>query len=94
MEPNFRQSIWGSFLGGGAGVEWFIVPDDYFLKSLRPFKNVFLWIAYAKDFMIKYIPFWEMNPANELLPGNSGYCFAKNNEYYAIYLENAIVWHT
>ena len=65
------------------------VPDDYYLKSFRPFRDVFLWTAYARDFMTQYIPFWEMEPANELLPENSGYCFALKNAYYALYLEEA-----
>ena len=89
MFPLYRQSIWGSFLGGGAGVEWFIQPDDYYLKSFRPFRDVFLWTAYARDFMTLYIPFWEMKPANGLLPENSGYCFAIRNTCYALYLKEA-----
>lgn len=94
--PIFRESPWGSFLGGGAGVEWYLESDDAFLISLRPYKEVLTWTAYARDFMNRYLPFWEMKPDNTLLrhrahnaPGISGYCFAKKGEIYAIYLRNA-----
>lgn len=86
--PHLRQSVWGSLLGGGAGVEWFVQPDDYYLRSFRPFKQVFLWTAYARDFMNNCVPFWEMQPANDLMPENSGYCFAKKDSCYVLYLKD------
>jgi hypothetical protein len=53
-------------------------------------------MAYARDFMVKHLPFWEMEPCDELLSSASTYAgenntvtgqvFAKENEVYAIYL--------
>jgi len=87
--PVFRQSVWGTFLGGGAGMEWYLEGDDYFLVSYRPYREVLRWTAHVRDFMYAYLPFWEMEPANALLPPGAGYCFAKKGFIYALYLNQA-----
>ena len=37
-------------------------------------------------FFEEYLPFWEMEPADELTADDSSYCFAKKGEIYAIFL--------
>ena len=89
--PAFRKSAWGTFLGGGASVEWWLSQDDYFLRSYKPYRQVMVELAVARDFMLEHIPFWKMEPANNLLEEwDTGYCFATRGEIYAIYLFNAV----
>jgi hypothetical protein len=41
----------------------------------------------ARTFL-ESLPFYEMEPCNELLPDDTNYCLAKPGEVYAIYMPN------
>jgi len=43
---------------------------------------------YALEFFQTYLPFWEMEPADHLISVKDAYCFAKEGDVYAIYLQN------
>jgi len=42
----------------------------------------------ALDFFHEYLPFWEMQPADDLINSEGDFCFAKTGELYTIYLRN------
>lgn len=86
----FRQSAWGTFLGGGASVEWWLAEDDFFLTSYRPYKDLMIQTAVARDFIMEYLPFWKMEPGNDLIRTGEGYCFALKGEAYAAYFNMAV----
>ena len=86
----FRQSAWGTFLGGGASVEWWLAEDDYYLTSYRPYTDLLFQTAVARDFMHNYLPFWKMQPGNDLIRRDEGYCFAVKGELYAAYFNMAV----
>ncbi|MEO1495837.1 MAG: DUF5060 domain-containing protein [Planctomycetota bacterium] len=96
-----RYMTWDIYLSGGGGVEWFIHNRD---QALEDFGEVFttngilldldqLWgdTAIARRFLEDNLPFWEMQPADDLLRNEDtdyggGEVFAKPGETYAIYL--------
>ena len=78
---------------GSAGVEWYFGWDDNGNASyadipcedLRTRDELWKITWYARDFMQTHLPFWQMKHSDNLI-SESGECFAKENEVYAIYL--------
>ncbi len=96
-----RFILWDVYFSGGAGIEWYIDNRDQSLDNFgelieadgKPLDLDKLWkqTAIARSFVEKELPFWEMEPADELLRGTDtdyggGEVFAKPGEIYAIYL--------
>jgi len=89
-----KEKLWPAYLLGGQ-VE-FIVSELLETEDFRRYDSLWRYIRYARQFMERYLPFWEMEPADELLSGESvysgktcthdGQVFAKKGRCYAIYL--------
>ncbi len=89
-----KEKLWPAYLSGGQ-VE-FIVAELLDTEDFRKYDALWKYIWYARRFMERHLPFWEMEPADELLTGESvysgktsshdGQVFAKEGECYAIYL--------
>jgi hypothetical protein len=86
--------LWGNLLAGGAGCEWYFgyayPHDDLDCEDWRSRENMWSQTDHALQFFQQYLPFDEMDPADELIPDGSGYCFAKRGETYAVYLHDAV----
>ena len=80
-----REGLWGMLMGGGGGAEWYL-SQDLSLEDFR-LQNI-LWeeMGHARTFFDTYLPFGEMEPANELTPSTTDYVFIKPNEVYAVYV--------
>ncbi|MEJ2705097.1 MAG: DUF5060 domain-containing protein, partial [Sedimentisphaerales bacterium] len=89
-----KEKLWPAYLSGGQ-VE-FILADMLDTQDFRKYDDLWKYIWYARKFMEQDLPFWQMEPADELLTGESvcagktcshdGQVFAKEGECYAIYL--------
>jgi len=89
-----KEKLWPAYLSGGQ-VE-FILADLLETEDFRKYDDLWKYVWYARRFMEQRLPFWEMEPADELLTEESiysgktsthdGQVFAKNGECYAIYL--------
>eukprot|EP00040_Diaphanoeca_grandis_P037475 m.244303 g.244303 ORF g.244303 m.244303 type:complete len:1235 (+) comp33825_c0_seq3:192-3896(+) len=84
--------LWGTFLGGGAGVEVYFGYDfhnnDLNMETFRSRKN---WWGYS-DNILKYfedVPYWTMHSADNLITGGT-YCFAAPGSMYIIYHKNSV----
>lgn len=89
-----RQIImYPCLFSGSAGVEWYFGWDDNGNASyadvpcedLRTRDELWKITWYARDFMQTHLPFRQMKHSDNLI-SESGECFAKENEVYAIYL--------
>ena len=90
-----KLTLWGNLMGGGAGVEYYfgyrLPAHDINGEDFRSRDQSWDYARIALDFFRdQKIPFWEMQPADELV-GNSVnaepyYCLAKPGEIYVIYL--------
>jgi hypothetical protein len=85
-----KQTLWGNYMGGGAGVEWYFGYQNTFgdVQSedwtvAEPLWNM---THYAMDFFQTYLPFAEMEPDNNLTSVSGDYCFYKAGQVYAVYL--------
>ena len=89
-----KEKLWPAYLSGGQ-VE-FILAELLDTQDFRKYDDLWKYVWYARRFMERHLPFWEMEPADELLtaesvyPGKTcshdGQVFAKEGECYAIYL--------
>ena len=89
-----KEKLWPAYLSGGQ-VE-FILADMLDTQDFRKYEDLWKYIWYARSFMERNLPFWEMEPADDLLSGEAiysgktcshdGQVFAKEDECYAIYL--------
>jgi hypothetical protein len=92
MEHNLARgnALWGTLLAGGFGVEWYFGYDspnsDLTCEDFRSRDLFWDQNRYALQFFETHIPFREMASADHLLSKNQGYCFAKENEVYTIFL--------
>ncbi len=89
-----KDVLWGVFMAGGAGVEWYAgwqnnaPTSDLSSEDLRVRENMWRLNRIALDFFNTYIPFWDMTAANDLVAGDDDYVFAKPGELYLIYLRD------
>lgn len=103
-EGHRREKLWPTYFSGGM-IE-FILDDLLKTDSFRTPEREKLWqfIWYARHFMEENLPFWEMQPADELCHDSATYplgigkgkkvplgpqVFAKKGEVYAIYYPTA-----
>ena len=92
-----RQTLWGTLMGGGAGVEYYFgyqfVENDLVCEDWRSRDRSWDYCRIALDFFRdQEIPIEQTEPADELVGNpkhdNSKYCLAKPGELYLIYLPN------
>jgi hypothetical protein len=88
-----KEVLWPVYLSGGQ-VEWFVADEDQSLEDFRRYEAMWDATWYARNFLESHLPFWEMEPADHLLAGESGafgggQVFAKAGEVYAVYLPDA-----
>ena len=85
-----RYALWGTLLSGGAGVEWYFgakhVSNDLTSEDWRLRDQLWEITNHAKVFFEKYLPYWDMTPAHDLVNLKEAYCFGKANEFYVLYL--------
>jgi hypothetical protein len=86
-----KLGLWGNLMGGGSGVEWYFGHQfphmDINCEDWRSRDIMWDQTRYALEFFQKYLPFWEMNPADHLITTEEAHCFAKEGEVYVIYLQ-------
>jgi len=84
------KALWGNLMAGGAGAEWYFgykyPHSDLSCEDWRSRDKLWEQTKVALDFFHKYLPFNEMNNADELTKDKDDYCLAKEGEIYAIYL--------
>jgi len=92
-----QQTLWGHFMAGGAGVEYYFgyqyVENDLICEDWRSRDRSWDYCRLALEFFHdNNIPFWEMTNHDELVSNvrhdNSAYCFSKTDEVYLVYLPN------
>lgn len=87
------EVLWGNLMAGGAGVEWYFgyrfPNNDLNLETWHTRNNLWKQTRIAVNFFHEYLPFWEMQSADELVSAEGAYGFAKPGEIYAIYLPKA-----
>jgi hypothetical protein len=94
IERHRREYLWPIYFSGGQ-VE-FILDDLLKVEDFRKYERLWQYMAFARRFMMEHLPFWEMEPCDQLLSGASTYAgemntvagqvFAKEGQIYAIYL--------
>jgi hypothetical protein len=90
-----KQTLWGTLMGGGAGVEYYFgyqfVENDLVCEDWRSRDRSWDYCRIALDFFREHdVPFYEMEPSNELIDtdgrDNNKYCMAKANAIYLVYI--------
>ena len=89
---NARQNaLWGTLMAGGAGVEWYFgyrhPESDLTLQNFRSRQNMWDQSRYALKFF-EDLPYWEMQPADEITAAEDDYVLMKDGAYYVIYQKN------
>jgi len=63
--------LWGTLLGGGAGVEWYFGAKhegtDLSAEDWRPRERLWELTNHARTFFEDYVPYWEMTANNDLI---------------------------
>ena len=97
VERYRREYTWPIYLSGGQ-VEY-ILQDLIKTDDFRKYEPVWKHVWFARKFLEENLPFWDMEPMDQLLTGAATYqgknnlvtgqVFAKPGEVYAVYLPDA-----
>ncbi len=84
------NALWGTLMAGGYGVEWYFgyqsPHSDLTCQDFRSRDNFWDQNLYARTFFEDHLPFWEMEPADELTADELTYCLAAKDEVYVVFL--------
>lgn len=95
MHDVRKLCLWGTFMAGGAGVEYYfgykLPENDLVCEDFRSRDRTWDYGRIGLEFFrSNKIPFWEMKNADALVGNetndNTKYCLAKPNEVYLVYL--------
>ena len=84
-----QNALWGTLMAGGYGVEWYfgyqsphsdLTCQDFRSRDLFWDQN-----RVSKTFFEKHIPFWTMEPADELSADALSWCLTDHNDVYVVY---------
>jgi hypothetical protein len=85
-----KYVLWASLMAGGGGVEWYFGyknhNNDLGCEDWRSREQMWDYTRFALKFFQNYLPFAEMEPADELTDNPADYCLARPGKIYAIYL--------
>ena len=88
-----RFALWGTLMGGGAGVEWYFgwqnnsPHSDLSVEDWRTREEMYRQTRVALDFF-RLLPLPEMQPADELATGHGVSMLSAPGKVHAIYLPN------
>jgi hypothetical protein len=77
-----RRAWWSTYLGGGVWEAHVLPPYD---RPMSAWQATWKELGGARAFM-ESIPFWKMQPANDLVTDGRAFCLARPGEAYALYL--------
>jgi len=77
-----RRAWWSAYLGGGVWEAHVLPPYD---RPMSAWEQVWTELGGTRAFM-ESLPFWEMEPANDVVQSGKAFCLAKRGEVYALYL--------
>ncbi|MBC8869416.1 MAG: DUF5060 domain-containing protein [Planctomycetes bacterium] len=77
-----RAAWWAAYMGGGVWEAHVLQPYDRPMSSWEP---TWTELGGARAFM-ETLPFWEMEPRNDLVKSGKALCFAQIGRAYALYL--------
>lgn len=77
-----RRAWWSAYMGGGVWEAHVRGPYD---RPLRAWEPVWTELGGTRAFL-KTLPFWKMEPHNELIVDGHGFCLAQPGQAYAVYL--------
>lgn len=94
-----KRVLYDTYFSGG-NIEWYFgyhnlpLGGDMRTENFRTREPMYRYMWYARKFMQEHLPFWNMQPADNLLNGESssfggGQVFAQAGQVYAIYLPDA-----
>jgi uncharacterized protein DUF5060 len=80
-----RWDVWGSYLAGAGGCEFFETNDGSF-DDFRTRESFYRTLVHARTFLEASVPFTRLQPADGLLSGAPGYVLAKPGQIYVVFL--------
>ena len=88
-----KNALWGNFMAGGAGVEWYFgykhPHSDLTCQDYRTREKMWTQCRYALEFFRRQeIPFWDMKCEDELTSNQDDYVLCKSGEIYLVYLKH------
>ncbi|MBP0903830.1 DUF5060 domain-containing protein [Mariniflexile gromovii] len=86
MTEYRKKVLWGTLMAGGWGVEYYFGREGFTVNNFRKYEQAWREAGNAIRFFEDYVPFWEMESANNLV--SHGLCLANPGDAYVIYLEN------
>jgi hypothetical protein len=77
-----RRAWWSAYIAGGVWEAHVLEPYN---RPMSAWETVWTQLGGARAFM-ESLPFWEMNPHDEIIESGTAFCLAKPGEVYALYL--------
>lgn len=99
QEDARREVLWGTYMAGGAGVEWYFgwkdnsPTSDLGIEDMRSRAAMWAVTRTARRFFEEHVPFQRMNTANHLAVSDHAYVLAEPGQTYLVYLPNGGAEH-
>ncbi len=88
-----EEALWANLMAGGTGVEWYFgyqtCAGDLNAQDWRTRDRLWDYTRHALTFFREYLPFPEMESADDLSPASGDYVLAQPGEVYAVYAPDA-----
>jgi hypothetical protein len=77
-----RRGWWSAYIGGGV---WEVHVDQPYDRPVATWTVAWTQLGGARAFM-ETMPFWQMEPRNDLILSGNAFCLARPGDVYAVYL--------
>jgi hypothetical protein len=85
-----KYVLWANLMAGGGGVEWYFGyknhNNDLNCEDWRTRDRMWDYTRFALEFFQHYIPFAEMEPADELTGNSGNFCMSLPGKMHVLYL--------
>lgn len=89
-QPVLREKVlWANYMSQGGGVEWYFGQNDLDAENFRLWSGIWKYTRDAHEFMVTYLPFWEMHSSDRITSPTSDFVLALPGKLYAVYLPSS-----
>lgn len=81
-----EKVLWGNYMAGGGGVEWYLGSEDLNAEDFRQWSGMWKLTRYAHQFFANQLPFWKMRSNDNLTSNTADYVLELPGKIYAVYL--------
>lgn len=81
-----KYVLWGTYMAGGAGTEWYMGLEDLTVDDFRTREEMWKQTKIALDFFTKDVPFAKMQSDDTRIRSGKAWCYSLPEKHYVVYI--------